>query len=71
MTYRRQVPAWQVQAPGTSYSLEDYVFILTDELDWQGYPKTRLIHRLTPVDQAEQERLRQIEARALREQLLP
>lgn len=54
----RQVPAWQVQTG--SYSHPDYVFILTDEIDDMGWPRTRLVHRLTPVDAAEQELLQKI-----------
>jgi hypothetical protein len=55
---RRYVPAWQVQTG--SYSLYDYVHILTDEIDGMGWPRTQLVHRLTPVDWREQERLSQI-----------
>lgn len=54
----RKVPAWQVQSG--SYSIPDYVFILKDEFDTIGWPKTELVHRLTPVDQEEQKRLQQI-----------
>ncbi len=53
-----RVPAWQVQSG--SYSDPDYVFILLDELDSLGWPKTKLVSRLTPVDAEEQQRLQQI-----------
>jgi hypothetical protein len=36
------------------------VFILTEEIDELGWPKVRLVDRLTPVDQDEQLRLQQI-----------
>lgn len=54
----RLVPAWTVQTG--SYSLEDYVFILTEKIGSDGWPNTRLVHRLTPVDPAEQARLKKV-----------
>lgn len=54
----RCVPAWQVQTG--SYSVPEYVFVLTEELDQMGWPRTRLVNYLTPVDRAEQERLQKV-----------
>lgn len=65
MAEPRYVPAWQIQAPGSSYSLEDYVFILTEERDERGFLRVQLVHRLTPVDRLRQEWLRQIEYKPL------
>lgn len=55
---RRYVPAWQVQTG--SYSHPDWVHILTDEIDSMGWPRTELVHRLTPVNREKQERLSKI-----------
>jgi hypothetical protein len=47
-----RVPAWEV-AIG-EYSAPDYVFVLMTGFDQRGYHRSRLVHRLTPVDQDEQ-----------------
>lgn len=54
----RYVPAWQVQTG--SYSIPDYVHILTPELDEIGWPRTKLVHRLTPMDKDEQLQLQKV-----------
>ena len=52
------IPAWQVATGSCSHP--DYVFILKDEIGGDGWPKTRMVDRLMPVDAAEQDRLKQI-----------
>lgn len=55
---QRYVPAWMVETG--SFSIPDYVNILTEEIDQMGWPRTKLVHRLTPVDRFKQERLEKI-----------
>lgn len=52
----RLIPAWQAKV--ADYSHDEYVYILTDELDAIGWPKFKLVNYLMPVDPIEQEKLR-------------
>lgn len=58
LSNQRYVPAWMVETG--SYSIPNYVNILTEEIDQMGWPRTKLVHRLTPVDRFKQERLSKI-----------
>lgn len=49
------VPAWTVQTG--SYTHPDYMFILTDEIGLDGWPNTKLVYGLTPVNAEQQKRL--------------
>ena len=60
------VPAWEVQTG--RYSDSEFVFVLTDELDGVGWPRTKLVHRLTPVSRSQQERLRKVRPAWMMEQ---
>ena len=55
MEPQRYVPAWQVCQ--SEDSTGEWVYILTPEIDNLGWPRTKLTHRLTPVDAEEQRRL--------------
>lgn len=52
------VPAWQVQSG--SFSGTGFVYILTSKITEIGWPQTRLVDALLPVDPEEQARLKEV-----------